>query len=55
MMHPFAELRQAVHDDLSLVALKGAIILMGLLFIVLALTINNKWLLAGVFAYGALP
>lgn len=55
MIIPTKKAQEAINRDFSLVALKGAIILLGVVFIVLALTINNKWALAGIFAYGALP
>lgn len=48
-------LQEKLTDDFSLVALKGAIILLALGFILIAVLVNNKWVLAGTFAYMALP
>lgn len=47
--------KRAIHDNFSLVALKGIIILLGLFFIVLALVVTDKRVLAGTAAYIALP
>lgn len=47
--------QRAIHDNFSLVMLKSIIILLLLFFLVLALSTNNKWILAGEAAYLALP
>lgn len=41
--------------DLTLTMLKIIIIMWALFIIVLALFINNKWILAGILAYEVLP
>lgn len=41
--------------DMTSGMLKTAIILVALVLIVLALTVENKWLLAGILAYEVLP
>lgn len=48
-------MQEKLSNDFSLVALKGAIIVLAVFFIVLALLVNNKWILAGALAYMALP
>lgn len=48
-------LQETVFQDFSLVGLKAAIILVALLYIFIALTVDNKWALAGTFAYAILP
>lgn len=48
-------LKTAAANDLSLVGLKAAIIVVALLFIAAALVINNKIALAAMFAYILLP
>lgn len=47
--------QEAAYEDFSLVGLKAAIIILALLLIFLALTINNKWVLAGILAWEVLP
>lgn len=46
---------EAAFEDFSLVGLKVAIIVVGLLLIFLALSVNNKWFLAGTLAWTLLP
>lgn len=48
-------LQEKAYDDFSLVGLKAAIIILALILIFLALSINNKWVLAGVLAWELLP
>ena len=50
-----AAIQEKLTDDFSLVALKGAIIVLALVFILIAIMVNNKWFLAGTFAYMVLP
>lgn len=45
----------AFNQDFTQASLKLMIILVALLFMVLALTVQNKWLLAGILAYIVLP
>lgn len=47
--------RQEAYNDFSLTALRVAIIVAALVFIGVALFVNNKWLLAGALAYLVLP
>lgn len=47
--------RQEANNDLSMTALRVAIITAALVFIGMALFVNNKWVLAGALAYLVLP
>lgn len=49
------QLHQDIYNDFPLVALKVSIILVALVFIALALLVDNKWILAGAFLYEVLP
>lgn len=51
----FQSVRVAANRDLTLVGLKTAIVAWSLVVIVLALSSNNKWMLAGLLAYEILP
>jgi len=55
----FEKIHDDVHsmfyDNFSLFGLKAFIVLWALFVIVLAMRINNKWLLAGIIAYEVLP
>lgn len=55
MMGLVRQVHQQVYEDFTLGALKLSIILVALLLIVAAATIDNKWVLAGIFAYEVLP
>lgn len=56
MLHSsWTALQRAAARDFTLFGLKAAIILLALVFIFLALTINNKWVLGGILAYEVLP
>ena len=50
-----ADLRQRFAHDMTDAGLTAAIILVAFFFIVLALTLHNKWAKAGVLAYMILP
>lgn len=55
-MNPFIKkFQQEASSDLSLTALRVAIIVAALVFIGMALFVNNKWVLAGALAYLILP
>lgn len=47
--------REAFAQDFTEATLKAMIIGVAVLFIVLALSIDNKWILAGLLAYIVLP
>jgi len=53
--HPTFELRETLSGAWTTDALKAAIIGVALLLMVLALCINNKWVLAAILAYAILP
>ena len=47
--------QRAFYNNFDLVGLKGFIIFWAFLVILAALSINNKWILAGIIAYEVLP
>jgi len=47
--------QQALAEDFTTTALKIIIVLWALFVIVLALGIDNRWILAGILAYEILP
>ena len=47
--------QQRFSDDFSDTTLRAAILLVALILILVSLKVNNKWILAGVLAYVALP
>lgn len=49
------ELQKALYTDFSIWALKVIIIAWACISIGLALSIDNKWILAGILAYEVLP
>lgn len=49
------QLREAAYDDVSLVGLKAVIIVLALILILIALSVNDKWILAGTLAWVLLP
>ena len=51
----FQSVRAAANRDLTLVGLKMVIVVWSLVVIALALSTNNKWILAGILAYEILP
>ncbi len=53
--HPTYALREGLQAAWTTEALKAAIIGVAVLLIVLALVIENKWVLAGILAYAILP
>jgi len=53
--HPFGEIKAGFYEDYTVTTLKVLIIGWALLMIILALSINNKWLLAGLLAWELLP
>ncbi len=53
--HPTFALREALSGTWTTEALKAAIIGVALLLIVLAVCVNNKWVLAAILAYAILP
>lgn len=48
-------IREGAARDLTLTGEKAFIVLCALFIVYLALTINNKWILAGIIAYEVLP
>jgi hypothetical protein len=55
MFYLLRQVQKGAYSQLSLVGLKAVIILLALGLIFLALSTNNKWLLAGELAYEVLP
>jgi len=53
--HPGKQLRQDLAGEYDVTALRILIILVATLAIILALTVQNKWVLAGILAYVILP
>ena len=51
----FDNFKNRLHRYHSVETLRILIILVSVFFIILALTINNKWILAGILLYQALP
>lgn len=51
----FNQLRAEAANDFTMVGLRMAIVVWALFIIVLALTLKNKWVLAGILAYEILP
>jgi hypothetical protein len=51
----FDHLQSAFEQDFSLGALKILIILWSFIIILLAIAIDDKWILAGILAYEVLP
>ncbi len=51
---PATRLRQAAARDLTLFGLRSSIIALAVVFIVLALVLKNKWVLAGILAWEVL-
>ena len=51
----FQSVRSAANRDLTTFGLKTVIIVWSFIVIALALSTNNKWLLAGILAYEILP
>ena len=48
-------LQAAFYQDMTTASLKAAIVVWALFVIVLALLIDNPWVLAGILAYEVLP
>ena len=55
MKDPWSAVQRAAARDFTLFGLKAAIIAVAVLLIILALTINNKWVLGGILVYEILP
>jgi hypothetical protein len=53
--HPADKIRQSFYEDYTASILKTLIILWALVVIVLALSIQEKWVLAGILAWEILP
>lgn len=51
----FQRVREAASRDFTETGLKALIVGVALFWIVVALSINNKWVLAGILAYLILP
>ena len=51
----FGSIRKKAAEDFSLFGLKATIILWCLVIIFMVLSIDNKWILAGILAYEILP
>ena len=50
-----SNVQRSFYENFDLVGLKAFIIFWAFLVIVVALFINNKWVLAGIIAYDVLP
>ncbi len=53
--HPGKQLHQDLAGEYDVTALRILLILVATLAIILALTVQNKWVLAGILAYVILP
>ena len=55
-MNDFTQrLRSAFNDDLTEAGLRAAIIVIAIVLVILALTVQSKWVLAGILAWELLP
>lgn len=54
-LNPWRMVQEKAAHDFTLLGLKAAIIVVAILLIYLALKIDNKWVLGGIFAYEILP
>lgn len=52
---PFATIQKKAAQDMTLFSLKAVIIIWSVFVILIALGVNNKWILAGILAYEVLP
>ncbi len=55
MFKIFGKMRKKFHDDMETDALRTAIIAAAIVYIFLALAVNNKWVLATILVYEVLP
>lgn len=53
--NPWEWIQNHAAENWSLFGIRSAIIVVALILIFIALTNNNKWLLAGILAYEILP
>jgi hypothetical protein len=54
-VNPWHFVQQQANDNLSIFAIRVAIVLWSIVMIFLALTVTNKWVLSGMLGYELLP